>query len=98
LWWGRRLGEPHRPAETPHEHAYGLARHMKGLAERARRWRARWHRWEGAVLSDLLVIADAYAEEIYARRSVPDARRRQVRASWRRLRGKFLAFWLFRRW
>ncbi len=97
LWWGRRLGEAHSPAETPREHAWAVARRMELITRGARRHRERLERWQRAAQPDLMLVAEAYTEEVYADQPLPDAKRRQVDAAWRRLRGKLWAFWLAHR-
>ncbi len=97
VWWGRRLGEAHNPAETPREHASILARQIARIAQAARYGQRRLRRWQEGVLADVMVIAEAYTEEIYGARPLPDAKRRQVDTAWRRLRGKLWAFWIAHR-
>jgi transglutaminase-like putative cysteine protease len=97
VWWGRRLGEAHSLAETPHEHAHFVAWQMERIAQAARRGRRWLQRWRNAALADLAAIAEAYTEEVYAASPPADAKRRQVGIAWRRLRGKLWAFWIARR-
>ncbi|MCD6291324.1 MAG: transglutaminase domain-containing protein, partial [Anaerolineae bacterium] len=97
VWWGRRLGADRGLAGTPYERAQALSHRLVEITRSAGRQRRRLQRWADAASAEMTGIVDAYVEEVYAARPLPDARRRQAITAWRRLRGKLWAFWFARR-
>ncbi|MCS7220650.1 MAG: transglutaminase domain-containing protein [Anaerolineae bacterium] len=94
LWWGRRLGRSHNPSQTPRELGEALARQIERIAQASRRGRRWLYRWQTMVINDLITIAEAYTEEVYAARPTAEAQRRQVYLAWRRLQKRIWAFWV----